>query len=67
MNFGVFVYRYLRQLVAQAIHMNLALERLVERHIGLRTRHSLHMQNLVEDGTHQMLVVDAVELDHQVV
>ena len=47
--------------------MYLALERLIERHIGLCARYTLNVQNLVEDGAHQMLVVDAVELHHQIV
>ena len=54
-------------LIIQAIDVNLTLERFVERHISLRARNALNVVNLVEDCAHQVLVVDAVQLHHQVV
>ena len=57
----------IKLLIVQAIDVYLALERFVERHIGLCARHALHVQNLVEDGAHKVFVINAVEFYHQVV
>ena len=51
----------------ETVDIYLTLECFVERYVCLSGRNALHAEYSVEDGLHEVVVVDAVEFDHYVV
>ena len=47
--------------------MHLALECLIQRDVGLRGRDTWHGQNAVEDSFHKMVIINTVQLDHNII